>query len=152
VPSAELFNQFYEIGCSRLVYQTLLASMRTVEERQIRPMLKSKLPGLLEETLSEEQAEQLSAARRALVYGTLARAMRERLIVVTDQGVQVVSLGLIRRQDTPTDRQIERAQAYFDDEFTQARTDLVGKLAEPLPEPSPGARVSPIINQAVVGF
>lgn len=152
VPTAEIFSQYYEIGCSRLVYQTLLASMRTVEERTIRPLLGAKLADLLGETLSEEQEAQLSAARRALVYGTMARALRERIVSVTDQGVQVLSLGLIRRREAPSDKQLERSQAYFDNEFTQCSGELTTLLIESAPEQPERPAVSPIINKAIVRF
>jgi hypothetical protein len=152
LPSADLFSQYYEIGSSRLVYQTLLASMRTVEERTIRPMLKSKLAGLLGENLSEEQEAQLTAARRALAYGTIARALRERLISVTDQGVQVLSLQLTRSQHAPSDKQLETSLAYFDSEAGEMLTALVTSLAEPAPDQPASTRPSPIINRAIVGF
>lgn len=147
IRSAEVFNRYYEIGSSRLVFQTMQAALRTCEVRQIRPILGSSLPALLAANPSDLQTAQLDAARRALVYGTVARALRERLVSITDTGVHVTgisSFGSLRYQQQPTDKQFNQTLAHFDDEAALALKELMALLQPPTPEPAPstGGRVS----------
>ncbi len=134
IRSAEVFTQYYNINASRLVFQTLQASMRTVEMQKIRPLLSGSLTD-----------NQQDAARRALAYGTIARALREQLVSITDLGVMVNGIsnfGTLRYQQPASDKQLQRTLDFFDGEFSAALASL-NTLLQPTPTTTPiGSRVS----------
>lgn len=151
ISSAGVFGQYYDIAGSRLVFQTLLPSMRT-DEIAVRRALGAAYAGLLTSPLSPLQAQQLDAARRALVYLTIARALRERLVSITDMGVQVMGIsqfGTIKFSNSPTDKQLATSITYFDSEAQSFLSDLVS-LIPPAPSSIPsGSRVT---GSAIVAF
>lgn len=154
IPSATLFSEYYQINSSRLVYSTLSASMRTAE-MQIRKLLGERLTPLLGPTLNDDQQLQLDAARRALAYLTIARALRERLVTITDQGVQVLGIsqvGTINYRNAPSDKQLERSILYFDEQAASFLGDLASLLSEPAPTPTDSSSGSQVINKAIVSF
>ncbi|RYC69754.1 DUF6712 family protein [Spirosoma sordidisoli] len=135
IGSAELFNQYYSIGSSRLVLITLLPSMRTAE-RSIRKMLGEQLEGLLGDDLSPEQTELLDSARRALVYATIARALRERLVTISEKGVQVCGISQVANlhwKSPASDKQLQQSIQYFDEQAAQFTGELATLITPTTP-------------------
>lgn len=153
IPSATIFSQYYDIGESRLILQTLSASMRTAEN-SVRKLLGDKLPGLLETDLDETQTEQLDAVRRALVYLTIARALREKLVSISDTGVQVCGIsnfGTLNYKQPASDKQLETSILYFDKEAAGFLSDLVTVITPPTP-PTSTSTGSRIQGTSIVAF
>ncbi|UHG93438.1 DUF6712 family protein [Spirosoma oryzicola] len=155
IPSAAIFNRYYNIKSSRLIFSTLAASMRTAES-SVRRMLGDKLTGLLGTSLTDKQADQLDAARRALVYLTVARALRERLVSITEDGVQVLAISqslTTNYRSAPSDKSLERSITYFDEQSSRFLSELAGLINDTPSNPSPEASGgSPIINRPIVSF
>ena len=152
IRTAELFSRYYAIGNSRLIFQTLLPSMRTAE-LAVRKVLGTALIGLfMAPAMTAEEALQVDAARRAVVYLTIARALRERLVAISDAGVQVNGIsnfGTIRYSNAPSDKQLATSIAYFDQQAANFLSDLAS-LIPPAPStttcPGGGVRGSSIVS------
>ena len=153
IRSADVFSRYYAIGSSRLVFQTLLPSMRTAEIT-VRKVLGNSLTDLLASSLNATQAEQLDAARRALVYLTVARALRERLVSITDMGVQVNGISnfaTVRYSNAPSDKQLATSISYFDKEAGNFLSDLAA-LIPPTPSTTPATYGGGVSGSAIVRF
>lgn len=155
IQSAQIFSQYYDIGESRLILQTLQASMRTAEISIRRIVGSALLTTLLGTGLTDAQNEQLDAARRALVYLTIARALREKLVSISDTGVQVCGIsnfGTINFKNPASDKQLETSIRYFDEQAAIFSADLASLVAPPPSTPSTGVPVSPILNNKIVSL
>ncbi|GAB2571790.1 DUF6712 family protein [Spirosoma areae] len=153
IESAEVFSTYYDIGGSRLILQTLSASMRTAA-LSVQKVLGNALPDLLAgSNLTETQAAQLDAARRALAYLTIARALREKLVTISDTGVQVCGIsnfGTLNYKQPASDKQLETSIRYFDEQAAGFVADLLTVLTPTSPEPAP--RGLPIAGTKIVAF
>lgn len=153
IKSAQIFSYFYAIGDSRLIFQTLLPSMRTAEIT-VRKILGNTLTGLLATGLNALQTEQLDAARRALVYLTVARALRERLVSISDMGVQVNGISnfaTIKYSNAPSDKQLATSIAYFDEQARNFLSDLAS-LIPPTPSTTPAYIGGGVTGSSIVRF
>lgn len=154
IQSAVIFSRYYEINSSRLILQTLQACLRT-SELTIRKVLGSDtFTLLLGADLSEPQEETLDAARRALVYLTIARALREKLVSISDTGVQVngvSNFGTLNYKQPASDKQLATALAYWDQQASTFLSDLI-TLVTPAPITTTPVTGSPIINKAIVSI
>lgn len=154
IQSAGVFSQYYEINSSRLVLQTLQACMRT-SEMSVRKILGNALPGLLETSLTDGQKDQLDAARRALVYLTIARALREKLVSISETGVQVNGIsnfGTINYKQPASDKQLTTVLTYWDEQAAKFVSDLV-TIMTPVPEtPAQFETGNRVINRSIVSF
>ncbi|WP_128544082.1 DUF6712 family protein [Larkinella soli] len=135
IRSAQVFSRYYFIADSRLTFWSLQSCLRAAEARVIRPLLGSVYATLLAEAnLSDEQTLQLDGARRALAYETISRALRERIVEVTDAGVQVNAISqytLSRHQTPASDIRLQQTLAYIDQQAAAALADLAGTLTDP---------------------
>ncbi len=153
IRTASVFSLYYDIASSRLVFQTLLASMRTAE-LSVQKILGTTLTGVFStDPLSELQAKQLDGARRALVYLTIARALREKLVSITELGVQVNGIsnfGSLKYSNAPSDKQLATSLAYFDEQAALFLGQLSALIpVEPPATPQTGSRVR---GTAIVAF
>lgn len=132
--------------------QTLSSSMRTAEG-SIRRLLGSRLTDLLGANLSEELTGQLDAARRALVYMTIARALREKLVSISDTGVQVCGISnfaTVNYKQPASDKQLETSIRYFDEQASEFTADLIGLLTPAVVSDGPAG--SPVIGSKIIAF
>ncbi len=151
IRSAAVFDQYYPIGGSRLVFQTIQPALREAEERRLRPVLGDKHALLLAVSIDEANAPLLNASRRALVYVTMSIALRHRLVDVTDQGVQVRGISQfssIRFEQSADDKRLQRSIDFLDREAAEL-LNQVSILSKPPSTQGPGARVQ---GDAIVAF
>jgi hypothetical protein len=154
IQSAAVFSDYYDIKSSRLILSTLDASMRTVERTTIMPLLGDQLADLLADELTDEQETLLDAARRALVYLTMARALKEKLVIMTGVGVQVAGISQfasVNYHEAPGDKQLLFTIATFE---TEAATFL--STLKTLLNPAPTTPTDPtgvrVMGTSIVAF
>jgi len=153
ITSATQFSQFYQIGASRLIFETLSSSLYNAED-QVLSVLGDSVTALLGSSPTDGQKIQLKAARKALVYLTIARALRERLVSITEGGVQISGIsqfGTLNYRDPASDKQLERSIAYFDQQATAYLSELA-TLLKPVIDPSAQPTGSRISGTAIVSF
>jgi hypothetical protein len=151
IQSAQVFDEYYPIGSSRLRFVTLQPALREVEERRIRPVLGSQHTALLGPGLTTAQTTLLNTARRTLAYGTIALAIRQQLVSVTEQGVQVMGLSqfsTIRYAEPASDERLQRTLDFLDQQTADLLNQL-SRLANPNPPTPSGSRV---IGGAITAF
>ncbi|CCH01643.1 hypothetical protein FAES_3636 [Fibrella aestuarina BUZ 2] len=151
IRSAEVFDHYYYIAGSRLTFASLQPSLRTAEKDRIRPLLGDRHAQLLASPLSPELVDLQDEARRALVYATLALALRERAVDVTEQGIQVrgISEFSARTYASPADK--ERLSNTLDHFDLQAEKGL-NKIAKLMRPAASGGTRNRVTGNAVVGF
>lgn len=133
IRSAEVFDRYYAINASRMTFTTLLPCLRTAEERRVRPLLGARHAELLGTNLTDAQRELLNVSRRALVYATLARALRERQVDLTPQGIQVRGISpfsAIRYEQPADDKRLGASIDHFEQEAQDALSEI-GPLLRP---------------------
>ncbi|NID13780.1 DUF6712 family protein [Fibrivirga algicola] len=131
VPSAAVFNQFYFIDSRRLTYQALLPSMRKAETMQIRRFLTAQAI-----QVDELTGVQLELVQSALVSATLAIALRERQIDITEAGVQLLgtseaSTAATYRKPLEDSQRIESLIGYYQQQTRATLSDLTSALTPP---------------------
>ena len=151
IQSATVFDSFYPISGSRLVFSTLQPALREAEVRRIRPVLGLRHAELLADSLTPAQTTLLEVARRALVYTTMGIALRQRMVDVTDQGVQVRGISqfsAIKYEQPADEKRLQNSLQFFDQEAAELLDQMAG-LVRPTPRPTRGSRVQ---GGAIVAF
>lgn len=136
MPYARIFNQYYHIGGSRVIFQTLLPLIRTIEKRKIVPALTPQLHATLAggTALSDEQKNVLELARSALAYAVMARATAERVVFTGDRGVMVNAISqfaTINYALPPDDKQVQRAVSALSEQ-AEADFSALKKVLSPV--------------------
>jgi hypothetical protein len=136
IRSAGSFNYYYFINQSRLTFYALQPTLRKVQDKRIRPLLGDQLALLARNVnLTEEQEIVRDLACTALVHGTIARAMRERVVDVGVKGVQVTavaSFASINYQKAADAKTISATIDFHESECNDAISALT-KLTNPRP-------------------
>jgi|GEM_PF-5904902 len=152
IKSATVFSYYYFINDSRLTFYALQPSMRKVQDTRIKPILGDRLALLVRNSnLTEEQEIMRDLACTALVHGTIARALRERVVDVGSTGVQVTavsSFASINYQKAADQKLINATVDFHEAECNDALNSLV-TLINPRPAGYSGSGVR---GGSITGF
>jgi hypothetical protein len=152
IRSATDFSYFYFIADSRLTFYALQSALRKVQEKRLEPILGDLLAVLAANVnLTATQDKMRSLACTALAHGTIARALRERVVDVGPKGVQVTavaSFASINYQKSADEKRINMAIDFHEAECNDAISSL-SKLINP---PAPGRSVSGVRGGSIAGF
>ncbi|MFD1143035.1 DUF6712 family protein [Larkinella insperata] len=150
IKDAQTFSKHYFIADSRLTYWSLQSCLVKAEDR-VKRLLGSRFNYLSSGgELSTNQKEQLRLAQDAIAYLTMVRAVQERIVNITDQGVQVNSIAnYIRQQRPASTEQIKMMLEYLNTQVSETLADLSELLPPPTDPPKSNGGVR---GDAIVSF